>query len=88
MPSPLANDPARAAVSRRKKPPKISANPREGGGGEGDGDAVVPPSPVCVRPGDLPACVTPVLCVPPLARWFPLGKRGERGGLHEPFLLV
>ena len=33
MPSHLTNDPARAAVSRQEMSPKISANPREGGGG-------------------------------------------------------
>ena len=46
MPSPLADDPARAAVSRREMSPKISANPREGWGG--DGDAVVSPPHACV----------------------------------------
>ena len=78
MPSHLADDPARAAVSRREMSPKISACPREGGG---DVDAVVPPPRVCGRPGALPARVTPapIPRVPPLARRFPLGGAGRAG---------
>ena len=45
MPSPMANDPACAAVSRREMSPKISANPREGGGG---GEDAVVPTHACV----------------------------------------
>ena len=37
MPCPVADGPARAAVSRREMSPKISASPREGGGGCGRG---------------------------------------------------
>ena len=35
--TPVADDPARAVVSRREMSPKISASPREGGGGCGCG---------------------------------------------------
>ena len=63
MPSPVADDPACAAVSRREMSPKISASPREGGGGCGRGCDPPPPPPppprVCVRPGALPALVAP-----------------------------
>ena len=40
-----------------------------------------PPPRVCVRPGALPALVTPVAIprVLPLARWFPLGGAGRAG---------
>ena len=78
MPSPVADDPARTAVSRREMSPKIFASPREGAGDE---DTVVPPPPpprVCVRPGALPALVTPAVPhVPPLARRIPLGGAGR-----------
>ena len=60
------------------------------GRGGGDEDAVVPPPCVCVRPGALPARVTPapVPHVPPLARRFPLREQGGREGLPEPSPLV
>ena len=43
MPSPVANDPACAAVSRREMSPKNIRQPS--GGREGDVDAVAPPPP-------------------------------------------
>ena len=80
MPSPVADGPARSAVSRREMYPKISANPRDGGGGGGE-HAAVPPPRVRVRPGALPARVTPAAVpgVPPLARRVPRGGSGEGG---------
>ena len=80
LPSHVDDDPARAAVSRQEMSPKVSASPREGGGG-GMRTGLLPPPRVFVRPGALPALVTPTAVprVPPLALRFPLGGAGRAG---------
>ena len=52
MPSAVADDPARAAVSRREMSPKISASPREGGEMR---TRLYPPRPTRVSPSGRPA---------------------------------